>query len=56
MISRRSRQQDVVCVDTGDITLWASLCLCLSHGTTTLSSERLGTMGCEWLLMASDGF
>lgn len=37
--------QDVVCVDTGDVTLWASLCLCLSHRTVTLSSERLGTMG-----------
>ena len=36
---------DVVCVDTGDVTLWASLCLCLSRRTVTLSSERLGTMG-----------
>jgi len=45
MLSDHVREQDVVCIDTGDITLWASLCLCLRHGTPTLSSERLGTMG-----------
>ena len=34
------RAQDVVCVDTGDITLWTSLCLRLTHGTmTTLPSN-----------------
>lgn len=44
-LSGHVRAQDVVCVDTGDITLWTSLCLRLTHGTTTLSSERLGTMG-----------
>ena len=35
----------VVCVDVGDITLWASLCLTLTAGSRTLYSERLGTMG-----------
>ena len=33
----------VLCIDTGDITLWASLCY--PHFGRTLSSERLGTMG-----------
>ena len=32
-----------LCVDTGDVTLWASLCY--AHRGRTLSSERLGTMG-----------
>lgn len=36
---------DVVCVDTGDITLWTSLSLRLRRGSVVLSSERLGTMG-----------
>uniref|UniRef100_A0A7S4QXK0 EF-hand domain-containing protein n=1 Tax=Alexandrium monilatum TaxID=311494 RepID=A0A7S4QXK0_9DINO len=36
---------DVLCVDTGDVTLWAGLCAVLSKGQRTLSSERLGTMG-----------
>jgi len=44
-LSGRVRADDVVCVDTGDITLWTSLFLRLSKGTITLSSERLGTMG-----------
>jgi thiamine pyrophosphate-dependent acetolactate synthase large subunit-like protein len=35
----------VVTVDVGDVTLWASLCLCLKGGSRTLYSERLGTMG-----------
>jgi thiamine pyrophosphate-dependent acetolactate synthase large subunit-like protein len=34
-----------ICVDVGDITLWASLCLNLTAGSRTLYSERLGTMG-----------
>ncbi|KAL3938123.1 MAG: hypothetical protein SGARI_001870 [Bacillariaceae sp.] len=34
-----------ICVDVGDITLWASLCLTLQDGSRTLYSERLGTMG-----------
>ena len=45
LLSQHVRPQDVVCVDTGDITLWASLCLRLTRGSVTLSSERLGTMG-----------
>ena len=36
---------DVLCVDVGDVTLWASLSACLTKGQRTLSSERLGTMG-----------
>merc|ERR1712032_313993 len=36
---------DVLCVDTGDVTLCASLCASLTKGQRTLSSERLGTMG-----------
>ena len=44
-LSEHVRTGDVVCVDTGDITLWASLCLRLTRGSVTLSSERLGTMG-----------
>ena len=35
----------VIAVDTGDITLWSSLCLSLPQGARVLSSERLGTMG-----------
>lgn len=35
----------VITVDVGDVTLWASLCLCLQGGSRTLYSERLGTMG-----------
>lgn len=34
-----------ICVDVGDVTLWASLCLNLEGGSRTLYSERLGTMG-----------
>jgi acetolactate synthase-1/2/3 large subunit len=33
------------CVDVGDVTLWASLCIQLKAGSRTLYSERLGTMG-----------
>merc|ERR1712232_130358 len=43
--SARMAAQDVLCVDTGDVTLWASLCAVLSKGQRTLSSERMGTMG-----------
>ena len=35
----------MVCVDTGDITLWASISLRLTRRSVVLSSERLGTMG-----------
>ena len=38
-------QNATICVDVGDITLWASLCLHLTAGSRTLYSERLGTMG-----------
>ena len=34
-----------LCVDVGDVTLWASLSLSLQAGSRTLYSERLGTMG-----------
>ena len=34
-----------ICVDVGEITLWASLCLKLRGGSRTLYSEHLGTMG-----------
>jgi acetolactate synthase-1/2/3 large subunit len=34
----------VLCVDTGDVTLWAGLCISRTAGIT-LSSEHLGTMG-----------
>lgn len=44
-VSERLAVEDVLCVDTGDITLWASLCVSLTKGQRTLSSERLGTMG-----------
>ena len=37
------KPRPVLCIDTGDITLWASLCY--PHFGRTLSSERLGTMG-----------
>jgi thiamine pyrophosphate-dependent acetolactate synthase large subunit-like protein len=43
-ISTILEEDDVVCVDTGDVTLWAALCLTRKSGRT-LSSERLGTMG-----------
>ena len=38
-------EEDVICIDTGDITLWTALCLRLTNHSVTLSSERLGTMG-----------
>ncbi|CAJ1389781.1 unnamed protein product [Effrenium voratum] len=44
-MSSRMGGQDVLCVDVGDVTLWASLSACLTKGQRTLSSERLGTMG-----------
>ncbi|CAK9110492.1 unnamed protein product [Durusdinium trenchii] len=44
-MSSRMDSNDVLCVDVGDVTLWASLSACLSKGQRTLSSERLGTMG-----------
>lgn len=52
-ISRARRNSDVdavsrnatICVDVGDVTLWASLSLSLQGGSRTLYSERLGTMG-----------
>lgn len=52
-ISRARRNLDTdpasrdatICVDVGDVTLWASLSLSLQGGSRTLYSERLGTMG-----------
>jgi pyruvate dehydrogenase (quinone)/pyruvate oxidase len=44
-LSALLKPDDVVCVDTGDITLWASLCLCLSGEQRVLSSQGMGTMG-----------
>jgi len=44
-MSSRMGPNDVLCVDVGDVTLWASLSACLTKGQRTLSSERLGTMG-----------
>ena len=41
----RLSPRDVVCVDTGDITLWASISLRITRRSVVLSSERLGTMG-----------
>jgi acetolactate synthase I/II/III large subunit len=38
-------QYSTICVDVGDVTLWASLSLSLQAGSRTLYSERLGTMG-----------
>lgn len=43
--TERLVQEATVCVDVGDITLWASLCLSLTAGSRVLYSERLGTMG-----------
>mmetsp|Transcript_3995 Transcript_3995/g.13388 ORF Transcript_3995/g.13388 Transcript_3995/m.13388 type:complete len:312 (+) Transcript_3995:225-1160(+) len=45
MLGPRLSARDVVCVDTGDITLWASISLRLTRRSVVLSSERLGTMG-----------
>mmetsp|Transcript_67957 Transcript_67957/g.189829 ORF Transcript_67957/g.189829 Transcript_67957/m.189829 type:complete len:748 (+) Transcript_67957:66-2309(+) len=44
-MSKRLDPLDVLCVDTGDVTLWASLTASLTQGQRTLSSEKLGTMG-----------
>lgn len=44
-MSGRMGADDVLCVDVGDVTLWASLSASLTKGQRTLSSERLGTMG-----------
>jgi len=44
-MSSRMGANDVLCVDVGDVTLWASLSASLTKGQRTLSSERLGTMG-----------
>lgn len=44
-MSKHMGKDDVLCVDTGDITLWAPLAAVLTKGTRTLSSERMGTMG-----------
>jgi len=44
-MSDRMAAADVLCVDVGDVTLWASLSASLTKGQRTLSSERLGTMG-----------
>jgi thiamine pyrophosphate-dependent acetolactate synthase large subunit-like protein len=37
-------EDDTLTIDTGDVTLWSSLCLARTAGCT-LSSERMGTMG-----------
>eukprot|EP00457_Paulinella_chromatophora_P003109 gb/GEZN01003114.1/.p1 GENE.gb/GEZN01003114.1/~~gb/GEZN01003114.1/.p1 ORF type:complete len:628 (+),score=80.67 gb/GEZN01003114.1/:29-1912(+) len=37
--------QAVLCIDTGDITLWASLCITLTRRHRCLTSEHFGTMG-----------
>eukprot|EP00523_Entomoneis_sp_CCMP467_P007827 CAMPEP_0168742318 /NCGR_PEP_ID=MMETSP0724-20121128/12973_1 /TAXON_ID=265536 /ORGANISM="Amphiprora sp., Strain CCMP467" /LENGTH=655 /DNA_ID=CAMNT_0008789861 /DNA_START=77 /DNA_END=2044 /DNA_ORIENTATION=+ len=44
-VSRHLNKDIAVCIDTGDVTLWAGLCLKLKGGSRTLSSEHLGTMG-----------
>lgn len=44
-MSSRMGANDVLCVDVGDVTLWASLSASLTKGQRTLASERLGTMG-----------
>lgn len=44
-MSAHMTKEDVLCVDTGDVTLWASLCAVLTKGSRTLASERMGTMG-----------
>merc|ERR1739848_562041 len=44
-MSAHMKKEDVLCIDTGDVTLWASLCLHLTKGSRTLTSERFGTMG-----------
>jgi len=44
-LSRLLRPADVVCVDVGDVTLWSSLCMCLSGGQRVLSSQGMGVMG-----------
>jgi len=45
VMSSHMEADDVLCVDTGDVTLWTSLCAVLTKGSRTLTSERLGTMG-----------
>eukprot|EP00929_Paragymnodinium_shiwhaense_P105133 TRINITY_DN7004_c0_g3_i1.p1 TRINITY_DN7004_c0_g3~~TRINITY_DN7004_c0_g3_i1.p1 ORF type:complete len:560 (-),score=120.37 TRINITY_DN7004_c0_g3_i1:493-2172(-) len=44
-LSHRLAEEDVLCVDVGDVTLWGGLCAHLTKGQRTLSSERMGTMG-----------
>jgi len=44
-MSQHLGPNDVLSVDTGDVTLWAGLCAVLTQGQRTLSSERMGTMG-----------
>eukprot|EP00929_Paragymnodinium_shiwhaense_P105125 TRINITY_DN7004_c0_g1_i2.p1 TRINITY_DN7004_c0_g1~~TRINITY_DN7004_c0_g1_i2.p1 ORF type:complete len:641 (-),score=116.34 TRINITY_DN7004_c0_g1_i2:140-2062(-) len=44
-LSHRMDAADVLCVDVGEVTLWAALCTYLKKGERTLSSERMGTMG-----------
>jgi len=46
LLGSRLPERSIVCVDVGDVTLWASLCLCLAKaGQRMLASVRLGTMG-----------
>jgi len=44
-LGRKMRAGDVACVDVGDITLWSSLCMCMSGGQRVLSSQGMGVMG-----------
>jgi len=44
-LGHRMQKEDVLAVDTGDITLWTSLCVCLTRNQRMLASQNLGTMG-----------
>lgn len=46
LLSPKLAAGSTICVDVGDVTLWTSLCLCLTKpGQRMLASMRLGTMG-----------
>ena len=45
-LSERLRPDDVVVVDTGDVTIWTGLCMCFrGDGVRLLASVNMGTMG-----------
>ena len=45
-LSVRLSPKAVVCVDVGDVTLWAAMAMCLTQpGQRVLSSEHMGIMG-----------